>query len=51
MDSKIELSKKKILDLENVKSQLHAFSLFQEKEILLLTKFLVTNTYNIMTRI
>jgi hypothetical protein len=49
MDSKIEqFSKKKILDLENVKSQL--FSLFQ-KEKVLLTKFLVTNTYNIMTRI
>jgi hypothetical protein len=36
MDSKIELIfQKKILDLENVKSQLHAFSLFQEGNIII----------------
>jgi hypothetical protein len=50
MDSKInKLSKKKILDLENVKSQLHAFSLFQEGNIII--NKISGNTYNIMTRI
>jgi hypothetical protein len=47
MDSKIELIfQKKNIGLENVKSQLHAFSLFQEKEILLLTKFNKYLQYN-----
>jgi hypothetical protein len=50
MDSKIELIFQKNIGLGKRKESTARFSLFQEKEILYL-KFLVTNTYNIMTRI